>query len=301
MKRISVKVKGKDVDIHIPDEWVGSNLRVIEPKVGYRPNTVYVNGKKMMLPSYTQWNGMVRRCDPESAISKNRIGGFDSTLSESFRDYNNYMDWAEKQIGFMEVCEDGRLFQLDKDIIGGRLRYYSEETCCFVPHRLNGAFSSSKGFNAKRKMISDFIDNHFNVVSDDVVDSICMIASVYSLNLADWETVDEFKERIKFTDLWYKYFNTKLEFDAGISFTDGRYKAQIGKVVLGYFNNPYDANKVRLEAIYEFFGLILEDMSKVKYSDESAKTKIRDSMGTVLKMLSDVENRSVKLKEWVLK
>lgn len=151
MKRLSVKVKGKDVNIHIPNEWVGSDIRVVEPKVGFRPNTVYVDGKKMMLPSYTQWNGMTRRCDPESAISKNRFGGYGSTLSESFKDYNKYMDWAEEQVGFMEVCEDGRLFQLDKDILGGGLKHYSEDTCCFVPHKLNTAFSSSKGFNAKEK------------------------------------------------------------------------------------------------------------------------------------------------------
>ena len=145
------------------------------------------------------------------------------------------------------------------------------------------------------------MDNYFDVVSDSVVDSICMISNSYSLNLADWETVEEFNERLKFTNLYHKYYNTKLEFDVGVSFTDGRYKASIWNTIIGYFNNPYDANKVRLDAVHKLFGSILEDMSKVKYSDEPAKTKIRDSMGTVLKMLSDVENRSAKLKEWVLK
>lgn len=300
MAKVLAKIKGRDVEIHIPESWVGLDLKFNDPKVGFRPSCAYINGKKVMLPSFTQWDGMNRRCNPNSAMAKNRVGGYNSTISESFKDYNLYMDWAEKQVGFMDVCEHGHLFNLDKDIVGG-YNHYSEETCCFIPRGLNVAFSHNLGFESKRKMISDFIDKYFEVVSDDVIESLCKVARDYSLNLAERDTLEEFEGKARLVELWYTFYNTKLEFDVGIYFIDGKYKAQKSLKIIGYYSNPYDANKARLEAILIFFDSIISEMGELACPTEREQARLEEAKEKILKMIDDLDNRRVKLKEWVLK
>lgn len=77
------------------------------------------------------WSNMRGRCG--------RISNYiDVKLSEDFNTFDKFLSWAEAQKGFMEYDEDGRIFEIDKDILAGGLgKCYSKDSCVFVPRVLN--------------------------------------------------------------------------------------------------------------------------------------------------------------------
>ena len=76
---------------------------------------------------------MLKRCYSES-YQKGARSYIGCSVSEEFKSFQSFMDWATKQVGFYE--DD---FQLDKDILVEGNRIYSSDTCCFVPSHLNVA------------------------------------------------------------------------------------------------------------------------------------------------------------------
>lgn len=93
-------------------------------------------------PEYKIWYAMLVRCYQEKSLLKNKsyVG---CSVSESFKDYRKFKKWCNKQIGFRSRDEKGRVFHLDKDILIKGNKIYSEDTCCFVPHEINSAITST--------------------------------------------------------------------------------------------------------------------------------------------------------------
>ena len=93
-------------------------------------------------PEYKIWYAMLVRCYQEKSLLKNKsyVG---CSVSESFKDYRKFKKWCNKQIGFRSRDEKGRVFHLDKDILIKGNKVYSEDTCCFVPHEINSAITST--------------------------------------------------------------------------------------------------------------------------------------------------------------
>ena len=62
----------------------------------------------------------------------------------SFSIFEKFRDWLRLQKGYSNTG-----FVLDKDILGNGGKYYSAETCCFVPQAINnvmvGLFSNKDG------------------------------------------------------------------------------------------------------------------------------------------------------------
>lgn len=81
--------------------------------------------------SYNAWNGMLQRCYNEH-IRSNLPTYSDCEVSDDFKYYSKFKEWAEKQIGY---DQDG--WHLDKDILVKGNKIYSEDTCCFVPPEIN--------------------------------------------------------------------------------------------------------------------------------------------------------------------
>ena len=85
---------------------------------------------------YPTWIGMLSRCyDTRQTKENNPYKG--CKVSENFRYYPYFKAWCSKQIGFDSFDEKGKPFQLDKDILVKGNKFYSPETCCFVPKDLN--------------------------------------------------------------------------------------------------------------------------------------------------------------------
>lgn len=95
---------------------------------------MYANGKQ--LREYDLWQGMLRRCfDSKLHARHNTYIG--CTVSEKFRYYPYFKDWCNNQEYFYSKDNNGRSFQLDKDILVKGNKIYSEDTCCFVPSEVN--------------------------------------------------------------------------------------------------------------------------------------------------------------------
>jgi hypothetical protein len=133
----------------------GKTLHVLKPKLlgnkvkdcgcstktygvgNYRSNCEYarkvdtVNSKE-----YQVWASMLSRCYCKDNL-KRRPNYLEVEVSDNFKDFNYFSEWCNNQKGFGLAG-----YQLDKDILSrgtGKL-IYSEDTCCFIPNKLNMHF-----------------------------------------------------------------------------------------------------------------------------------------------------------------
>ena len=74
---------------------------------------------------------MINRCYNEKELSR-RPTYKDCHVSEDWRYLSNFKEWCNNQIGFGDQG-----WHLDKDILLCGNRIYSEDTCVFVPARIN--------------------------------------------------------------------------------------------------------------------------------------------------------------------
>ena len=97
-----------------------------------------VGGRK--LREYKLWHGMLIRCyDSKHHIRQPTYK--DCEVSENFRYYPHFYEWANKQVGFNSADENGQKFQLDKDLLIKGNKIYSEDVCIFIPQEINSVIS----------------------------------------------------------------------------------------------------------------------------------------------------------------
>lgn len=112
-----------------------------------------VNSEGKQLKQYTQWCGMINRAGGKHSKSYSNV-----SVSENFKDYDFYLEWASHQKGWL-LEESGKLWNLDKDIVGDGT-IYSEHTCVFVPPRINYLFCYKQGNNDYPRGVS--LENNKN-------------------------------------------------------------------------------------------------------------------------------------------
>ena len=98
---------------------------------------VFVDGKKVK--EYSLWQDMLKRCFSEKAQT-HRPTYKGCNVSDNFLHYSFFYDWCQEQIGFGKVDENGRYWQLDKDLLFVGNKTYSETACVFVPQEINSFF-----------------------------------------------------------------------------------------------------------------------------------------------------------------
>jgi hypothetical protein len=92
------------------------------------------DGKKI-LKEYDLWGSMLGRCSQNVQASHPTYIGV--TCSENFKSYTFFYEWCHKQMGFGSRDEKGRYWHLDKDLLIKGNKFYSEDTCVFVPLAIN--------------------------------------------------------------------------------------------------------------------------------------------------------------------
>lgn len=95
-----------------------------------------IDGKKVVRKEYNQWAGMFNRAKGQKYYE-------DVKLSEMFKSYDLWCEWAREQKGFLNTEYNGKIWSIDKDILGDG-RVYSEDVCVFVPAIINYLFIKSK-------------------------------------------------------------------------------------------------------------------------------------------------------------
>jgi hypothetical protein len=106
-----------------------------------RPATV--DGKDVK--EYRLWSDMINRCFNEKRQTRQPTYK-GCNVSNNFLRYSFFYDWCQEQIGFGKVDENGRYWQLDKDLLFIGNKTYSETTCVFVPSEIN-KFFTDRGSN----------------------------------------------------------------------------------------------------------------------------------------------------------
>ena len=99
----------------------------------------YINYE--VLKEYNAWKRMLERCTDSYPIKNPAYRG--CSPSENFKSYTFFYEWCNKQIGFRRIDENGRSWQLDKDLLVKGNKIYSEDTCVFVPQRINKLLGKS--------------------------------------------------------------------------------------------------------------------------------------------------------------
>lgn len=93
------------------------------------------------------WVGLLRRLFSED-YHKTHPTYKEATVCKEWLCFQNFAAWCESQEFFDAKDDNGKFYQLDKDILFKGSKIYSSETCCFVPSQINSLFShvkSSKG------------------------------------------------------------------------------------------------------------------------------------------------------------
>lgn len=97
-----------------------------------------VDGK--MVKEYDLWTGVLERCFSEKFQTRQTTYK-GCNVSDNFLHYSFFYDWCQTQTGFGNIDENGRYWQLDKDLLFVDNKLYSETACVFVPNEINLFFT----------------------------------------------------------------------------------------------------------------------------------------------------------------
>lgn len=81
------------------------------------------------------WTNMNQRCKAGGSLQEANPA-YEGCIN-GFNDFQQLAEWCQGQIGYMSKDENGRFWQLDKDILVKNNKIYSPDTCVFVPKSLN--------------------------------------------------------------------------------------------------------------------------------------------------------------------
>lgn len=91
---------------------------------------------------YALWTGMLGRCYSPIALAK-CPAYLNCYVSDNFKNFQYFAEWCNNQVGFKEVG-----YHMDKDLLSGDNKIYSEDTVVFVPAEIN-QFLTFKKSNSK--------------------------------------------------------------------------------------------------------------------------------------------------------
>lgn len=99
------------------------------------PSRDKIDGKTVVRKEYNQWASMFNRAKGQKYYEE--VG-----ISEMFKSYDLWCEWAREQKGFLNTEYNGKIWSIDKDILGDGT-IYSEDVCVFVPTEINNLVKGS--------------------------------------------------------------------------------------------------------------------------------------------------------------
>lgn len=100
---------------------------------------VKINNKNTK--EYSTWYNMLRRCFDKKVKERNSTYK-DVTCCKEWLLFENFYEWLHSQENFDKWINLNRS-DIDKDILIKGNKIYSPDTCCLVPHNINGLFCKS--------------------------------------------------------------------------------------------------------------------------------------------------------------
>lgn len=100
---------------------------------------------------YVMWFNMLRRAYDFNTHTK--FPTYSNTvICEDWLCFQNFAKWCYCEVGFDSYDENGRVFQLDKDIIERGNKIYRPESCCFVPLEINFLFTNRSNHRGEQPL-----------------------------------------------------------------------------------------------------------------------------------------------------
>ena len=84
---------------------------------------------------YNAWRSLLYRCNPKYWENLSCYAGV--TCTDNFKSFTFFYEWCQQQKGFGNIDDNGKSWHLDKDILVKGNKVYSEDTCVFVPQKIN--------------------------------------------------------------------------------------------------------------------------------------------------------------------
>lgn len=103
--------------------------------IGFNDKTCGSKRDGKPFKEYHMWHHMLYRCTEK--FQNEYTTYVDVTCSENFKSYSYFYKWCQTQVGFGNIDENGKRWHLDKDLLFKGNKLYSEDTCVFIPRRLN--------------------------------------------------------------------------------------------------------------------------------------------------------------------
>ena len=109
---------------------------------------------------YRLWAGILSRCTEKFLVKNPSYAN--TTCSENFKSYSFFYEWCQEQVGFDNKDENGKSWQLDKDLLSGSNKFYSEDTCVFLPQRINSLINRRNNARGDCAIGVRFLNNRFH-------------------------------------------------------------------------------------------------------------------------------------------
>jgi len=97
----------------------------------------WIGGK--IVKEYHLWQNVLKRCFSDKLQTRQPTYK-GCNVSDNFLNYSYFYDWCQEQTGFGNIDENGRYWQLDKDLLFVDNKTYSETACVFLPQEINSFF-----------------------------------------------------------------------------------------------------------------------------------------------------------------
>lgn len=81
------------------------------------------------------WTNFTQRCKEGGSLQK-AVPAYKGSVN-GFKDFQEFAEWCQGQIGYNNKDSRGHYWQLDKDILVKNNKVYSPDTCVFIPKSLN--------------------------------------------------------------------------------------------------------------------------------------------------------------------
>lgn len=192
--------------------------------IGHNDKRYITHVNNIHIHEYNLWCSMLVRCTEKCKIKNPTYIG--TTCSENFKSYSYFYEWCNKQIGFgnKEVSGKCRYWQLDKDLLVKGNKFYSEDTCVFVPHKINTLFTKRDNYRGDFPVGVVLCKNSGKYVARCSVGGVKQHIGRYDKPVDAFLAYKSFKEsHIKLLANLYKDNLDKRAFDALIN-----YEVEIG-------------------------------------------------------------------------
>lgn len=103
--------------------------------IGYNDNEFKSYSNKKIVKEYKLWADMLLRCTTKYWDKHPTYLG--TNCSTNFKSYSFFHEWCQQQVGFGNLGNDNREWQIDKDLLVKNNTIYSEEACIFLPQEIN--------------------------------------------------------------------------------------------------------------------------------------------------------------------